>query len=121
VTAKWRVYRDKGGALWIDPGDQRLNSVDSRTVQALRDSYGTASRDDVEKALGPLAELTAPGEDPLPRGLGRWPLLRLADGKSEAESADLAVLVASRARDADDCRELLAACGLLGRPRGGSR
>jgi hypothetical protein len=113
-----RVYRDRGGALWIDPGDQKLTSVDSLVIRTLREQRGTVSRDEVENALGPLTELT--DGTPLRRGLERWPRLKLAEGKSEAESADLAVRVACRARDADDCRELLAACGLMSYPKGGS-
>lgn len=61
--------------------------------------------------------LQAPPE-PLPRGMERWPLLRLVYGKTEEECADVALRVAERARDAADAILLLEACGLRAYPKG---
>jgi hypothetical protein len=110
VIQTGRVYRDKGGELWLDPGDGRLLSLDGQVLRALREKWGTASRDDVEEALGELTELTD-GRGLLPPP-GRWPLLKCAEGRTMEESAQVALRVAGRARDAEDCLELLEACGL---------
>ena len=111
-----RVYEDQGGELWLDPGGggegDGLLSLDSQLLRVLREKWGTVSREAVEAKFGPLRQLAAGGEPPLPRGKERWPLLAVGDGQSEKDCADVAVKVAARARDAADARILLEACGL---------
>lgn len=111
-----RVYRDSGGELWLDPGDGMLLSLDSQVLRVLREKWGVVDRSAVEEKLGPLEELVGP------RGLRtpaqKWGLLVLADGRDQFETADVAMKVAGRARDADDAILLLEACGLKSYAKG---
>jgi hypothetical protein len=117
MTQKARVYRDCDDELWIDPGDGMLVSLTEGGLRELRKRWGVTDRPAAEEKFGPLAELTD-GSELLPAG-ERWPLLRMVDGKSEDDCADVALRVAGRARDAADAILLLEACGLRAYPKGG--
>lgn len=104
------VYRDKGDELWLDPGDGMLLSLDSQVLRVLRDKWGVIDKSAAEEKFGPLRELADPRELlPIEE---RYPLLVAAEGKTPKETLDLARRVTGRARDADDARGLLEACGL---------
>jgi hypothetical protein len=107
---KGRVYRDKGGELWLDPGDGALLSLDGQVLRALRDKWGVVGKPAAEEKFGPLTELTDPREQLSVEE--RYPLLVAAEGKTPAETLGLVLRVTGRARDADDARDLLEACGL---------
>jgi hypothetical protein len=114
----WNVYRDKKGALWLDPGDEdgALLALDAQGAVVLRAEHGACDRATVEDKFGPLRELTDP-RDLLPAG-ERWPLLTVPYGRTEAEAVAAALRLAGRAAGADDCRGLLEACGLLAYQKG---
>lgn len=116
MTQKARVYRDCDQELWIDPGDGMLTPLVEESLRELREKYGAVGRSAAEEEFGPLAELTD-GSELLPVG-ERWPLLRLVDGKSEEECAEVALRVAARAKGAADAILLLEACGLRAYAKG---
>jgi hypothetical protein len=111
-----RVYRDRGGELWLDPGDGMLLSLDSQVLRVLREKWGVIDRSAAEEKFGRLDELLCPRDLMTPTE--KWDLLALAEGKDEHETADVAMKVAGRARDADDAILLLEACGLRRYPKG---
>jgi hypothetical protein len=115
------VYRDRKGGLWLDPGDGdgALLALDARGAVVLRAECGALDRAAAEEKFGPLAELADP-RDLLPTG-ERYPLLVAAEGKTPEETLDLVLRVTGRARDADDARDLLEACGLRRYEKGGRR
>jgi hypothetical protein len=112
------VYRDPKGELWLDPGDEdgALMALDVQALGTLRGEWGALGRAAAEEEFGPLTELTD-GRERLPVG-ERYPLLVAAEGKTPEETLDLVLRVTGRARDADDARGLLEACGLRRYPKG---
>jgi len=119
VRRNGRVYADDRGGLWLDPGTGLLTCLDYRAVKALTEACGSSSPAEVIGEVGELRELADPW-DLLPTG-ERYPLLVAAEGKTPEETLDLVLRVTGRARDADDARDLLEACGLRRYENGGRR
>jgi hypothetical protein len=55
-----RVFRDKQGDLWLDPGNGELLALDEPVCRRLREKWPQRVYEDIEQEFGRLVELVAP-------------------------------------------------------------
>lgn len=55
---KTRVFRDKDGYLWLDPGNGEVLALDSQICRALQEKWPTITMKDAESQYGKLNELS---------------------------------------------------------------
>jgi hypothetical protein len=53
------VYADRGGELWLDPGNGELLALDEHLLRRLREAWPTQPVNRIEAEFGPLRALAA--------------------------------------------------------------